>query len=1151
MPPDGAELLAHWREAGEWWCGAPEREVHRWLDKKGVLREEIQPYHRKSAGGSSSVRVRRVRDEKVSLACGMAVPDNYGNAKAQAKKGVLLHAMSGCAFGRSTMIAAEIPAMAAEQGYHSALLADPFALTGAYEFQKTAGIVGIKPLIGATIEMEEGGELVLIAKDAEGYRTLSRLITECHLSEPRGYPLCNPARLAKHTKGLICLTGGNNGPLDRMLMRREWHAAEDLLKNLIRIYNSRVYVQVERSFLPWSISVEKRLLELCERHKVTPVAGGPVLHQHPEHFPAQDVLTCIHTLCLIEEIDGRKPRRDSTQANPHLPPRRELNAERHLRSAQSLRKIYADQSQLIENAEQIAEQCEDWVLPGRINPPQFCKDEGSLLTRLVEAGAHLRYPRQSPKLRARLKIELDRIIRLGYSRHFLIAWDMCNWAQEQGILHSGRGSVVDSRVAYCLGLSRIDADKFKLHFDRFLPADGSKRPDIDIDFEAARREDVRQYLVRKYGDEHVATVAAIGTYGSRGIVREAGKVLGIPIESISYLTKRLHGSVTPERLETALDARPELRDSQIPREKFHWIFKLSEQLMDLPRSLRAHSSGVIVSEVPIADVVPVVHSGVEGVKIIQWDKRSAKHCFDKFDVLCLRGNDVLGGAVRNADHQFNVTDLPLDDPETYRAMRAGELIGIPQSASPAMRQAHIRIGTSDLKEAGIVQAGIRPGVGGAVKLNEYIARRQGKRFNLVHPKMERILGPTLGIVVFQEQIDQLLQTFGGYSGDDAERIREGIHKDRHDFASKIKDDVVSKIIEKGFNRLVAEEVYTLVSGFKGYGFAEGHALSFAEVSIRSIWCQQNYPAPYFAALLDAQPAGYYGPATIANEARGRGVKVLPPCVNRSGLKYTVEDVKSDEDPILTFPQGGIRVSLEQISGISKEIARRIIECQPFGSFFDFVARVRPARDELEQIINCGACDDMTSNRRSLLWAMESAMSYADTVKSRPDTLPLTYPEPQLPTVADFTETEKAIAERRILGLDVKRHLMGFERDRISARGGLTSAEASRYLGSEKIFVVGNPIRLRFPPTQSGRRVMFFDLEDETGLLNVTCFDDVYQRDGHKVICNPYITVWGQTQNRDGHIAFMAKTIHPYTPEHVKQGEIVDPLPLVTADFLVS
>jgi len=485
-------------------------------------------------------------------------------------------------------------------------------------------------------------------------------------------------------------------------------------------------------------------------------------------------------------------------------------------------------------------------------------------------------------------------------------------------------------------------------------------------------------------------------------------------------------------------------------------------------------------------------------------------------------------------------------------MRSGQLIGIPQSASPAMRQAHIRIGTQNLKDAGIVQAGIRPGVGGAVKLNEFVARRHGKTFRYIHEKVENILASTLGIVVFQEQVDQLLEEFGGYTGDEAEEIREAIQKyARHDDAFGEHSGIFDRIVSRGFDKSVAKDVFTLISGFKGYGFAEGHALAFAEISVRSIFCQQNYPAPYFAALLDAQPAGYYGPVTIANEARIRGVTILGPDVNASKDCFQVEGIKSAEDPKIIFPDGAIRISLKQISGLSAECIHKITSHQPFCSFFDFAAKVIPDRDELETLVLIGFFDSLHPNRRVLLLATESALAYAASCLRTTYSLPFMSTEPRLPqNVPDFTQAEKAIFERRYLHMDIDRHLLSYERARIKLKGGLTAQECSLMRTERAVFCVGNPIRLRFPPTQSGKRVMFFDLEDETGLLNVTCFDDVYQRDGHKVICHPYITIWGETQNRDGHIAFIAHRIHPYLP---KMEGLSDPstIPITSGDFLMS
>ena len=332
-------------------------------------------------------------------------------------------------------------------------------------------------------------------------------------------------------------------------------------------------------------------------------------------------------------------------------------------------------------------------------------------------------------------------------------------------------------------------------------------------------------------------------------------------------------------------------------------------------------------------------------------------------------------------------------------------------------------------------------------------------------------------------------------------------------------------------------------------------MAFAEISIRSVWCQQNYPSEYFAALLDAQPAGYYGPCTLVNEARTRGVKILPPCINESHLSFRVENVESNQDPRLIVPNGGIRVSLNQISGISKETKARTMTTRmdgPFQSMSDYVARVQPDRDELERLILCGCFDRLERNRRALLWAIPSAMEYGELAASIRGNLPILPNEPPIPKgITPFTKTDEILYERSILELDVEQHLMGYERHRVLLKGGLTAAEAGALPHGTKAFAVGNPIRLRFPPTASGKRVLFFDLEDETGLLNVTCFDATYQRFGHTVICSPYITVKGVAQNRDGHIAFLAKEIYPFKPHlfsHLPENE---PIPVTTGDYLVG
>lgn len=1175
MQRDGVEVLARWRMAGKWWEGEPPVETVRWVDGKGIRREterqlpaltdptqikgRREPQH---ASEDVSIRPRKRRDETVGKACGSVKETSVIRGRlAQGPAYVPLHILSGYSYGRSILLANEVPRLAAAAGLPAVALVDRFSLSGAVELANECGKQGVKPLIGASLELPEGGELVLIAQNAAGYVSLSRLVTECHLAEPRRYPLCTWDRLERHRDGLLCLTGGNVGPLDRLLVRKDFAGAGRLINRLVEIFGpGRLFLEVERSYLPWGIEVERRLRELGMRHGLALVAGGAVTHRRRSHFPAQDVAVCAETLARVEEVLGRKPRRHPSQPDVCGAPLRSMNAEGFFRTSQEMAELFADAPDLLAGTLQVADMCEPNVLPGPTRLPLVAPDPDRALYQAVESGLHEWHRHVSPALRKRVAWELERIIRLGYANHFLVAWDMCNWARREGIQFSGRGSVVDAAVSYCLGFSRIDAFEHCLHFDRFLPADGTKQPDIDIDFEASRREDVRSYLTNKYGQGHVATVAAMGSYRSRGILRAVGKALSIPESTISYVAKKIHGGVTPETLYDAIQKRPELRESNISRERFQWVFKLAELLRDVPTNIRAHSSGVVISETPLTDTVPLMWSGSGEdesgfIQIIQWDKRSAKRCFVKFDILCLRGQDVLSGVQRRLvreDASFMVDKLSTDDPAIYRAMRSSQTVGIPQSASPAMTQAHARIKTGNLEDASLVQAGIRPGVGGAVKLNTLIARRHGEPYTFSHPDLEEILGHTYGIVVFQEQVDLLLERFCGLSGGEAEEIREGIHEKRHhDFGLKIRQGLFESTVARGYPAQVAQEVIDLIVSFKGYGFAQGHALAFAEISARSVYCQQNFPAEYFAALLDAQPAGYYGPSTLVNEARLRGLKVLPVDVNVSGHRVQVEDVRS-EDPTMTIPKGGIRLDLGLVHGLSRSVRDRIVAAErPFRSFFDFVVRIRPDSNELENLILCGALDGLHGNRRAMLWAMGSAFQYARSVAPSPDRLPLEHPEPPMPLdVADFSFSEKRLAERGVLGLDIDQHLLAYERERIRAYGGITAAEARGLPHGAKGFIVGNPIRLRFPPTPTGKRVVFFDLEDESGLMNVTCFDDVYQRYGHAIVLSQYATVRGVIQRRNDYPAFLASAVIPYHPLILAES-VTQRGSLKTADFLVG
>lgn len=1128
------ELLAHWIEAGEWWRGEHEREFREFLDRDGVRRTDSGPISRPEGwsltllpapppGSAQTVNYALMKREYQAAKSDVEALI----ARAETREPLAfapLHVLSGYSFGRSTLTPEVAAGMARLCGYPAAALTDRFSLGGAVQFVRSCSKVGVKPLLGAAVELDIGGEVLLLVESVAGYRNLSRLLTRCHREHPRLVPLCRSEWLGQYAEGLICLTGGHVGALNRLLASKRYEEADRFARFLRERFGDRMYLEIERTFLPWEISVNRRLLEMSSRLGVPAVAGGPIQHVAPEDFAAQDALLCAETLCTVEELVGRKPQRPD--GAPSVPAR-SLNAERYFRTGDAWRALFADAPELLGRTLEVAERCAESPLPPRPGFPRFCEEPEATLREVVFRGARERYGEIPFEVKSRLNLELSTICHLGFAGHFLAFWEACNWARGEGILFSARGSAVDSAVAWCLGISRIDAARHNLHFDRFLPPDGSKRPDIDVDFEAARREDVRQFFARRYGKEHTATVGAYATWQGRGIVREIGKALMIPQPALDCLAKRLHGSVTGARLRSAFQARPELRDSGIPVERFELLFEIASTLDGLPRHLGAHSSGVVLSDVPVCDVVPVLDSAREDVPILQWDKYSAKHFFDKLDVLCLRGHDVLKGTqahVREKAPEFTVLDLPMDDDSVWEPFRSGELIGVPQSASPAMRQAHVRLGTSNLHEASLIQAGIRPGVGGAVKLNALIRRKRGLepcRFD--HPLLETILGSTYGIVVFQEQVDQLLETFCGYTPGEAEEIRDEFQRRRADeWDEAMRAEVLSRAMEGGFSYQVANAVWELVSGFRGYGFAQGHALAFADISIRSVYCMQRYPVEYFAALLSSQPAGYYGPATIANEARNRGIPILPLSVNRSQERFTVED-------------GAIRLGWMQQHNLSEATRRRIFEERERGEFrsvFDFAERVRPSVDELECLVLSGAFDELHSNRRATLWCVGEA---ARLRRDPRNALFAELPEPPLPNVSDFSPYEKAVLERAMLGMDVAQHLMAFERERIAAKGGIPCANASRLEDGKRAVVVGIAMRLRFPPTASGRRIVFFDLEDESGLLNVTVFDETYQRDGHSIITSPFVTLRGYAQEREGHIAFVATRVYPYRMKADPEG----------------
>ncbi|MEW6107267.1 MAG: DNA polymerase III subunit alpha, partial [Bacillota bacterium] len=627
-------------------------------------------------------------------------------------------------------------------------------------------------------------------------------------------------------------------------------------------------------------------------------------------------------------------------------------------------------------AGEIADRCSPGLLLDQRLFPTFVPPEGTgtsaeYLRHLVYEGASSRYGTITPAIRSRLDHELDVICTLGYEDYFLMVWDVVNFARQKGIRFAGRGSAADSAVAYCLFITSVDPIARGLLFERFLSLERAQKPDIDIDFDARRRDEVRDYLQRKYGPERVATVCTFNTFQARSAVRDVGKAMGLPPGDIDRLAKRLPHMCADE-IRAAFERYPELRESGISVEKYSRLFDVCQALAGVPRHIGTHLGGVVASRVPLVRVTPL-QMAARGVVITQFDKDDVEEVgLIKLDLLSLRMLAAVEDSVRlsGVDYQH----IPLDDEATYEMLNAGETIGAFQLESPAQRALQGRLGASTIEDIVASVALIRPGPVQGNMVEPFVARRRGlEDVTYVHPSLERILKKTYGVVLYQEQVIEIATAIAGFTPGESDRLRKVMtHYRSRAEMDEIGKEFVRKAMEHGAPREVAETVLSYIVAYAGYGFCEAHAAAFADTAYKTSYLLRHFPAEFYAAILNNQPMGFYPPNTICVEARRRGVRILPVDINRSAERFTVED-------------GAIRVGLLRVRGMSEETAARIVASRgPLGyaSVEDFFARVPVDRDLLENLVLCGAFDSLCPNRRAALWKIARQLRRAERLGGR-------------------------------------------------------------------------------------------------------------------------------------------------------------------------
>src|SRR5690242_1033515 len=982
-----------------------------------------------------------------------------------------LHAHSCFSFLDGASQPEELAERAAALGYETVALTDHDGLCGSLVFARAAREAGIRAITGAEITLAGGAHLTLLAETAAGYRNLCRLITAAHADDRRA-PAATLDQVARHTDGLHCLSGcARHGLLARPMAEGRLREAEELGLRLRGMFGrDRFSVELQRPYARGDARRNRLLAELAARLRVRTVAtGDPHAHSRRRAL-LQDALVAIQRNTTLEACEA--DRRGNHEAVLRAP------AETAARFPQ----------EAVRGAFAVADRCRfDLTHDLGYSYPDFGdggEPAGAALARICRDELERRYTGSAnlAEARSRLDEELRLIERHGLAGFFLLHRDILEMAREVAARvrgrsagrhllppGRGRGSSVGSIVCYLIGLSHVDPIAARLFLGRFLSEELASVPDIDLDFPRDVREGLMLDVVERYGPEHAALVAAFPTYRIRGAVRDLGKALALPPGEVERMARLADewGAIGPDQVE-------QMRE-RAGSPRWRAFAFLMEEIMGLPRHISQHSGGMVISTRPLVELVPVIPAAMEGRQICQWDKDSCADAgFLKIDLL---GLGMLSAVEECVDLIAETRGAPIDlsrvgfdDPGVYAEIRRADTVGVFQIESRAQMQSLFQTLPENLDDLTVQVALVRPGpiVGDAV--NPYVKHRRARRADpgfvppYDHPLLEPVLRDTLGVVVFQDQVLEVAIALAGFSTGDAESLRRAMSRKRsRDALERHRRRFCEGAAGRGVDEATAMRVFEKVVAFSEFGFPKSHAAAFAILAYQSAWLHRHHPAEFLCSLLNAQPMGFYPPATLLRDGERRGVQMLPPDVNQSMAACTVGDGPS------------VRIGLGYVKGVGKSAEDVVAEREQGGPYLDpgdLVRRAPVGRDALAQLVRAGALDAFDRNRRRLLWEIR--------LHRAPDQgqLALALDAAPTPRLAGMTEWERMVADHETMHLTTGPHPMALLRPSLPA-----SLRTSRDLRTDRhgirVTVAGMMVARQRPATAAG--IVFLLLEDEHGM----------------------------------------------------------------------
>ncbi len=985
-----------------------------------------------------------------------------------------LHCLTNFTFLRGASHPHELVDTAADLGYSALAITDECSLAGVVRAHQAAKQRGLKLIIGSEFKLSADATVVLLAPHRRAYAQLSALISLCRSMAEKGSYKLEYAYLEEGVPDCLAILCGQPRARELVWFRRHFH--------------DRGWLGVELFRRPGETARLRRWRRHSLRLGLPLVACGDV-HMHKRGRRAlQDTLTAIRLGKPLHEL-----------GTALLP-----NGERHLRHRRQLARLYPPE--LLAETLVIAERCQfsldelRYEYPQELVPPGLSASE--YLRRLTMEGMHRRWPAGVPEqVRAQIEHELALIGELAYEPYFLTVYDIVSFARSQGILCQGRGSAANSAVCFCLGITEVDPARINVLFERFISRERNEPPDIDVDFEHERREEVIQYIYRKYGRHRAALAATVITYRPRSALRDVGKALGLEPEQIDRIAKSLQWwdgrRIDEERIrEVGFDPASPL---------LHKLLVLSRELLGFPRHLSQHVGGFVISAGPLSELVPTENAAMPERTVIQWDK-------DDLEALGLLKVDCLALGMLSAIHkafdliarhggpQLTLATVPPEDPQVYAMIQRADTIGVFQLESRAQMAMLPRMRPKCFYDLVIEVSLVRPGPIQGDMVHPYLRRREGLE-PVTYPSEEvrAVLERTLGVPIFQEQVMQLAVVAAGFSPGEADQLRRAMAAwRRRGNLGHFEQRLIEGMRARGYSEQFATQIFRQIQGFGEYGFPESHAASFSLLVYVSAWLKRHYPAAFCCALLNSQPMGFYAPAQLVRDARAHGVDVRPVDVTISDWDCTLEE------------SGGLalRLGLRLVKGLSETAAQRVVAARrqrPFTDVHDLAHRARLRQNDLRALARANALAALAGHRRTAWW----------TVLGQEAELPLlaqariVEPTPELPAPR---EGEEIRADYRSLGLSLGRHPLALLRPRLR-RLRLRSAAELRQMDSKRLVrAAGLVITRQRPGTAAG--VTFVTLEDETGTINVVVWRDLAERQRRVLLTARLLAVIGVWERRD-------------------------------------